>query len=450
MIHRILIIEDLKDTIDLIKNALGDEYELYFTTTAAEAFQVLKLNKIDLIITDLKLPDSTGLDLLKILNKQGLNITVIIVTGYGSITSAVNAMKSGAFDYLTKPLDIDELKIVIERAFHQKKLRAEIKDLKFQLSEKYGFDNIIARSPNMLKVFEKVKQVGETNATVLVTGESGTGKELIAKAIHFNSNKKNNSFIAINCGALPENLLESELFGYEKGAFTGATSRKMGKFELANKGTLFLDEIAELSLFTQVKLLRFLELKEFMRLGGNRVISVDVRLIAATNKNLEDEVQAGRFREDLYYRLKVFEIFLPPLRERKNDIPLIAVHYLKEFSKQYKKKIECFSKEAIEKLKKYNWPGNIRELKNLIESIVIVIDKSTITPDEISLKFNSEETFETEFPVWDFDGKTLEECEKEIISRAYFQNNKNKTKTANVLGIGRTTLIRKLKKFNIR
>lgn len=450
MIKRILIIEDFKDTVDLIRSVLDEDYETFFARTSEQAFHILKSNKIDLIITDLKLPDSSGLEILRILKKLEPNIDVIIVTGYGSITSAVEAMKLGAFDYLTKPLDIEELQIVIERAFKQRKLKLDLKDLKHQLLDKYGFENIIGKSEKMFRVFEKVKQVAETNATVLVTGESGTGKELIAKAIHFNSSRKDHSFLAINCGALPENLLESELFGYEKGAFTGATTNKMGKFELANKGTLFLDEIGELSLFTQVKLLRFLEQKEFMRVGGNRVISVDVRLIAATNRNLTEAVKEGNFREDLYYRLKVFEIFIPPLRERKEDIPLIALHYLKKFNKQYKKEITGFSKQAMEKMKMYSWPGNVRELKNMIESIVIITSQNTITDDLIS--------FSDTLPVGSVQpdsvnvlpiGRTLEEYEKEIIEKTYNANEKNKTRTAKVLGIGRSTLIRKLKQYNI-
>jgi len=451
----ILIIEDLKDTIDLIKNVLEDDYELLFAKTSKEAFHILQNHSIDLVITDLKLPDSSGLDILKIIRNLDPNISVVIVTGYGSITSAVEAMKNGAFDYLTKPLDIDELRIVIERAFEQRKLRDDLKDLKNQLSQRYGLENVIARSSKMLKVFEKVNQVSQTNATVLISGESGTGKELLAHAIHFNSQRKENDFLAINCGALPESLLESELFGYEKGAFTGATSMKPGKFELANKGTIFLDEIGELTLFTQVKLLRVLEQKEFMRLGGNRVISVDVRVVAATNKNLDEEVSAGRFREDLFYRLKVFEIDIPPLRERPEDIPLIAHHYLKLFSEQYKKNIEGFSNEAMHVLRNYSWPGNVRELKNLIESIVIVSDKALIEKEMISL--DSPATPVRAVGSGSEDGllsgmnlnMTLEEVEEEFIRKVYELNDRNKSKTAQALGIGRSTLIRKLKQFKI-
>ncbi|MDD3627806.1 MAG: sigma-54 dependent transcriptional regulator [bacterium] len=452
---RILIIEDFKDTIDLIKNVLEDDNELYFATTSKEAFEILQNNPIDLVITDLKLPDTSGLEILKIIKNLDPKISVIIVTGYGSITSAVDAMKNGAFDYLTKPLDIDELKIVIERAFEQIKLRNELKDLKKQLSKNYGLENIIARSPKMLKLFEKVNQVSQTNATVLISGESGTGKELLARAIHFNSLRKDNDILAINCGALPENLLESELFGYEKGAFTGATSMKPGKFELANKGTIFLDEIGELTLFTQVKLLRVLEQKEFMRLGGNRVISVDVRVVAATNKNLDEEVAEGRFREDLYYRLKVFEINIPPLRERVEDIPLIAHHYLKMFSEQYKKKIEGFSNDAMHILKNYSWPGNVRELKNMIESIVIVSDKPFIGKEMISLE-NQHVPMQNRGNISTVDAgfkgdleRTLEEVEKEYIGKVYESTGRNKSKTAQKLGIGRSTLIRKLKQYNI-
>ncbi|HDS09576.1 MAG TPA: sigma-54-dependent Fis family transcriptional regulator [Firmicutes bacterium] len=455
MMKHILIIEDLKDTIDLIKNVLEDDYELLFAKTSKEAFHILQNHSIDLVITDLKLPDSSGLDILKIIRNLDPNISVVIVTGYGSITSAVEAMKNGAFDYLTKPLDIDELRIVIERAFEQRKLRDDLKDLKNQLSQRYGLENVIARSSKMLKVFEKVNQVSQTNATVLISGESGTGKELLAHAIHFNSQRKENDFLAINCGALPESLLESELFGYEKGAFTGATSMKPGKFELANKGTIFLDEIGELTLFTQVKLLRVLEQKEFMRLGGNRVISVDVRVVAATNKNLDEEVSAGRFREDLFYRLKVFEIDIPPLRERPEDIPLIAHHYLKLFSEQYKKNIEGFSNEAMHVLRNYSWPGNVRELKNLIESIVIVSDKALIEKEMISL--DSPATPVRAVGSGSEDGllsgmnlnMTLEEVEEEFIRKVYELNDRNKSKTAQALGIGRSTLIRKLKQFKI-
>ncbi len=447
---KILVVDDEKQAAQGIKKLLDFEkkYEVDVAYDGKEAYEKLLKKTYDLVITDYKMPGMDGITLLKKIKEKFPDVEVIVVTAYGTeVGPAVEAMKLGAFDYITKPIQVDELLIQIEKALERKSLYHEKEELQKALDEKYGFENIIGKSPQMQKVFEIVKLVAPTNTTVLITGESGTGKELIANAIHRLSNRRNKPLIKVHCAALPPTLLESELFGHEKGAFTGAIRSKPGRFELADNSSIFLDEISEIEPHIQVKLLRVLQEHEFERVGGVKTIKVDVRIIAATNKDLKKLVEEGKFREDLYYRLKVVEINLPPLRERTGDIPLFIEHFLKYFSEYHNKKIEGISPRAMKILLSYSWPGNVRQLKNTIESMVVltrnkILDVNDIPPEifEENKKRDS-----ITLPI----GLKLEKAEKEYILATLHAYNYNKAKTAKVLGIGRKTLYRKLEKYGV-
>jgi DNA-binding NtrC family response regulator len=378
--------------------------------------------------------------------EENPEVEIVILTGHGTVESAVSAMKQGAFDYLIKPVNIDELQLLVDRVFGQRALRQENERLRREVNERYGFESIVGRSPQMESIFEKIRQVAPTRATVLIQGETGTGKELLAKAIHFNSPRKSKPFVAVNCGALTQTLLESELFGHEKGAFTGAIKTKPGRFELAHQGTLFLDEIGETSPEFQVKLLRVLQEQEFERVGGQKPIKVDVRIIAATNRDLKKEVDAGRFREDLYYRLNVVRLEVPPLRERRDDIPLLVDFFLRHFNQVHGRSL-TISPKAMQLLQDYSYPGNVRQLYGMIESLVILTPGKEIQPKHLSEHVRNETApaHSVKLRV----GMTVADAERELIRATLAEYEGNKAKAARVLGLGRKTLYRKLEEYGM-
>lgn len=449
-IGRILVVDDEKGMRDLLRKVLSKEgYEVISAEDGEEGLNLIKENSFDIVIADLDMPVMNGIEMIKRAKDFDPNITIIIITAYASIESAVEALKLGAYDYLIKPFEIDELKIVIKKAMERINLVSENKYLKQEIDEKFYFPGVIGKSESMKRVIELIDAVSKTDSVVLIEGESGTGKELVAKAIHQNSPRKNNPFIVLNCGALSEGVLESELFGHEKGSFSGAFTQRKGRFELAHTGTLFIDEVGELSLSAQTRLLRVLQEKEFERVGGNYPIKVDVRIIAATNKNLEKEVKENRFREDLFYRLNVIKINVPPLRERKEDIVELANFFINKFSREMNKKIEGLSTEAIKVLKNYSWPGNIRELQNVIERAVVLCREQIITPRELPDNIAKETEIMSQIELR--SGETLDEAieriEKSIILKALKKCGYSQTKTAEYLGVKRTTLRYKLEKY---
>jgi DNA-binding NtrC family response regulator len=442
----ILIIEDDRNTKEGLKKLLKEKYRVIAFENGEEAIKYLKENRVDVILSDMKMPKMSGMEVLKKSQKISPSTLVIILTAYGTVENAVEAMKSGAYDYLTKPLNLDKLSLVIERALSYRKLKEDYELLKKEINERYSFENIIGQSKKMRQIFDMILQVAPTRATVLIQGESGTGKELIAKAIHHRSDRKDKNFIAVQCSTLSKGILESELFGHEKGAFTGAIESRQGRFELANGGTLFLDEVSEISPSVQVKLLRVLEERQFERVGGSKTITVDTRIIAATNQNLEKLVKENKFREDLFWRLNVVNIDVPPLRERREDIPLLVHSFIKESRKANKKKIEGISSKALTILQNYDWYGNVRELKNAIESMVVLSRREIIGVKELPTyvkRPHSEETI-------NIKGKMpLDEVEKVVINYALKKAGGNKSKAAEILGISRRTLYRKLSTHSI-
>lgn len=441
----ILTIDDEEN----IRNGLADNFELEgYNVKAAgsgkEGLEIIENESIDLVITDLKMDGMSGQEVVRQVTTKYPGIPIIVLTGHGSIDDATEAIKAGAFDFLTKPLDLDHLNIVVKNALRGKELAQQNKELKEKLLNQNNSLEMIGKSSELNRVRTMIEKAAPTKANVLITGESGVGKELVANAIHKQSSRASAPFVIVHCAALSESLLESELFGFEKGAFTGAEAQHKGRFELANGGTIFLDEIGEINQATQVKLLRVLQEKKFERVGGEKTISVDVRVVAATNRNLEDEVKAGRFREDLYYRLNVVRIEMPSLRERKDDIPLLMHSFLREFNIENEKNIKGFDNRSKSALIKYNWPGNIRELKNCIESAVVMCTGDEIKIEDLpsSIRAQSEEKT-ISIPI----GITMEEAEKIIIQENLAANNNNKSKTADILGIGRKTLHRKIEEW---
>ena len=452
----ILIVDDDEKIREFLSDILEEEgYEITTAEDGEKAIDLLKNRNFQLVLTDLKMPKVNGLEVIREYQSLYPHGTGIVITGYGSIESAVEAMKVGAYDYVTKPFKIDEIKIVIKRAIKQQRLEIENLSLRMHLKKKYKFENIIGDSDAIQEVFQLIEKVSDTDSTILIRGESGTGKELIAKAIHFNGYRKEKPLIPVNCGAIPEELLESELFGHVKGAFTGATSARVGRFELAHNGTIFLDEIGDMSPSLQVKVLRVLQEQEFERVGGTNTIKVNVRIIAATNQDLENAVIEKRFREDLYYRLNVIPINVPPLRKRKSDIPLLIHHFIERFNREKKKDVEQITPDVMESLLQYDWPGNVRELENTIERLVILKGKGKISirnlPDK--LLRGGQDAF---FPKLDIpeDGicfKTVvTEFEKELIIQALNKSDWVKNKAAKMLNLKRTTLVEKMKKTHIQ
>ncbi len=449
MTFKILIVDDEKNIrVGLGKSLEMEGYEIYLAENGNEAMKEMLRTSIDLVVTDLRMPGMSGEELLKKLTNAYPTVPVIILTGHGTVENAVDAMRNGAFDFLTKPVNLDRLGLLAKRALSNRKLIVEHQALQKEVErlEKKKNQAIIGRSSALNRVLELVEQVGQTKVSVLITGESGVGKELVADAIHNSSPRKDKPFIKVHCAALTESLLESELFGHEKGAFTGASAQRKGRFELADGGTIFLDEIGEINPSVQIKILRVLQEKTFERVGGEKTISVDTRIIAATNRDLKEEVEKGNFREDLYYRLNVVNIHVPPLRERKDDIPLLASAFLEQFSAENEKAIEGIENKASTMLYNYNWPGNIRELRNCMESAVVLCKKHIIGPDDLppGVRTNEEEgVIRIEL------GTSMAEAEKIIIRQTLKGVNNNKSRASEILGIGRKTLHRKIHDYGL-
>jgi len=450
MKRSILIVDDEKN----IRNGLAMAMELegYESLTAedgASAWALMGKKDVDLVITDLRMPNLSGEQLLQKITGAYPRLPVIILTGHGTIETAVDAMRRGAIDFFTKPVELDRLSLVVKKALSTTDLYAEHERLKAEvatLKARNRYDRIVGKSPKMVALMDTVAQVAPTRASVLITGESGVGKELVADALHELSTRSNGPFIKVHCAALSESLLESELFGHEKGSFTGAISQKKGRFELSDGGTIFLDEIGEINVSTQVKLLRVLQEKEFERVGGEKPITVDVRIVCATNRDLLREIEKGTFREDLYYRLNVVHLDVPPLRERKDDIPLLMTSFLTQFNKENDKNLEGFSNGAKQALLSYEWPGNIRELRNSIESAVVLSRSSVIEVEDLPPAVRlADKSSQLSLDV----GITLAEAEKQLIISTLVMCGGNKTRAAEVLGIGRKTLHRKLQEYQI-
>ncbi len=441
----ILIIDDEKNIREGLSAALElDGYSVKLAANGAEGLALIEKGDIDLVITDLRMPGISGEEVLAKVRGESPGIPVIVLTGHGSIDTAVDAMRNGAYDFLTKPLSLDRLSLIVKRALAGRELEIRHSSLQQELDAKASFESIIGKSAEMQRIFQMVRKAADSKASVLITGESGTGKELIANALHNLSPRKNHPFIKVHCAALSENLLESELFGHEKGAFTGAAARKRGRFELANTGTIFLDEIGEINQNVQIKILRVLQDKRFERVGGEDTLEVDVRVIAATNRNLEEEIAQGRFREDLFYRLNVVHIQVPPLRDRKDDIPLMLNAFLDEFNRENNKSITGFDARSRSALYKYDWPGNIRQLRNCVESAVVMCSGNEITLEDLPPTVRgAAESNVIQVPV----GISMAEAEKIIIQQNLASNQGNKSKTADILGIGRKTLHRKLEEY---
>lgn len=444
---RILIIDDEERMCWALERALSHEgYQVVTATRGLQGITLAQEMEPSLVILDLKMPDIDGIDVLRKIKEINKNIPVLMITAHGTIETAIEAMKIGASDYITKPFKLEELKVLVKQALHLHQLENQVDFFRRELSKKYG--KMIGQSDSMKEVATLIRQVAKSNTTVLITGESGTGKEVAAVEIHKNSYRADKPFVAVNCAALPEQLLESELFGHEKGAFTGALNRKKGRFEMADTGTLFLDEIAEMPISMQVKLLRVLQEKSFERLGSTETLAVDVRIIAATNQNLSAAIAKGTFREDLYYRLNVMRINLPPLRSRKEDIPLLVNHFLGKFDPTHSKKI---SSEAMKILSCHLWPGNIRELQNVIERALIVCQGPEIQPAHLPKEMLGSMT-DTPGPILNLPehGLSLDELEKHLIIKALEKHNNNQTKAAKYLGISRPTLLYRLQKHGIK
>lgn len=452
--NRESLVETLSENSFLV-DAAGD---------GREAFDACSKGRYDLVVTDLKMPRMDGMELLRHIKGSDPDALVIVITGYASVNSAVEAMKLGAFDYITKPLKPDRVMLAVERALAFARLKEENVTLKDQLQEKYDFGRMIGYSAKMKAVFDTIKKVAETDSTVIIYGESGTGKELVARALHFNSERKSGPLVTVNCGAIPEELLESEMFGHEKGAFTGAVRSRTGRFELAQGGSIFLDEIGDMSPALQVKLLRVIQERQFERIGGMKTIDADVRIIAATNQNLEKAVKERRFREDLFYRINVIPVTIPPLRERKEDIPLLVDHFVRFFSKSKKKEVEGVTEGVMDLLVRYHWPGNVRELQNVIEMLVVMKGKGVVDEGDLPEKLRQSgfkhETVPLSIQIPDeglnmtsvidqFERDLLVKFERDLLVKALKKSGGVKSKAAQLLNLNRTTYVEKLKRYMI-
>jgi DNA-binding NtrC family response regulator len=452
---RILVIDDEPDVLNIIVEILKTAgYDVVSAPSGEAGIKALDGNIFDLVFTDLMMPGIGGMDVLKHAVTRSPKTLCIILTGYGTIESSVEAIKKGAFDYITKPITSKALLIAVEKALNFQSLKEENSRLKKELQKKYRFNNIVGTSKAMRKVFDLIEKVADTDGTVLISGASGTGKELIATAIHYNSSRGDKPMVVINCGAIPEELLESELFGHEKGAFTGAYKNRTGRFEMANGGTFFLDEIGEMSPSLQVKLLRVLQEQKFEKVGGTKTIHVDVRIIAATNKNLTISINKGKFREDLYYRLNVIPFKVPSLKQRKSDIPLLIDYFMKKFQSEKRNSLTGFSNEALEDMMEFDWPGNVRELENVIKRLTILCDHDIVQvsdlPEHIQRKTRSIGPDEEDVLDKDLNlNDAVKDYEKRLILEALEKSNWVKTKAAKLLNINRTTLVEKIKKQNL-
>ena len=443
---RVLVVDDEELVRDFLYEALTRRsFEVDLAEDGKRAKEILKEEVYDLVLTDLKMPGVTGLDLLRFIKAHQPDTQVIMMTAYGTIENAVEAMRLGAFDYITKPFTSGEIELVLDKAFEHRRLVDENRYLRNELSQKYCFASIVGQSKAMQEVFEIMKVVAPKHTTIMIEGESGTGKELVARAIHYNSPRKDKPFIKINCAALPEGLIESELFGHEKGAYTHAFTRTRGKFEQANGGTILFDEIGEMAPGLQAKLLRVLQEREFERIGGQETIQVDVRVIATTNRNLEEEVEKNRFRTDLFYRLNVINIHLPPLARRREDIPLLTHHFLSRYCEEYNKNIAGISEEAMDYLCRAEWPGNVRELANRIERAVVLCRGNTIELADLQIGSRAQSNSLNDFP--QIPGTTLRNFEKWLILKTLQSQKSNRTKTARILDISIRTLRNKIKEY---
>ena len=450
-IRKVLVVDDEPLMRDFVgETLLRMGCEVKFAQEGLAAIRMLENENFDLVFSDMKLPKLSGLEVLKSAKEIHPETEVVIMTAYGTIETAIEAMKSGASDYLLKPFTPEQVELLVEKISSNASLKAENEYLRREINENYGFGEIIGQSEPLQEIYGIIRKVAESKASVLISGETGTGKELIARAIHYNSDRKNKPFVKFNCAALPENLIESELFGHEKGAFTGANILRQGRFELADGGTIFLDEISEIDISLQPKLLRVLQEREFERVGSARSIKVDVRILASTNRNLKEEIEKGTFREDLYYRLNVVPVHLPPLRERKGDVLLLSEKFLKRFSQENKKQLKTFSKEALSLLEQYSWPGNVRELENIIERAVVMDRSNIIEPRDLGIAPEIQYVSAPQFQTEKNPGvQTLAEMEKEMIVNTLNHYQGNRTKTADVLGISIRTLRNKLHEYNL-
>jgi len=458
---RILVVDDEMIVCESCKRILEeDRYDVDTALSGMEAFEKMRENPFDIVITDLKMPGVDGMEVLRTFRKEYPDAIVIMITGFSTVETAVEAMKLGAFDYIPKPFTPDEVSIVVKKAIEKKSLMLENIYLRQELQERYGFHNIVGKSKKMQEIYRIIAKVATTDSTVLIYGQSGTGKELIARAIHFNSPRREKQFVPVDCAVLSENLLESELFGHVRGSFTGAVTTKPGLFEVADGGTVFLDEVGNISLAIQAKLLRVLQEREFTPVGGTKAKKVDIRLIAATNKDLEKMIKEETFREDLYYRLNIVPIYLPPLRERHEDIPLLAVHFLKKYAEEMGKTIKGFTPEAMEKLIRYPWPGNVRELENVIERTVVMIEDEMVRVEHLILPGQEEkEGRENYIPMTSEELKELkkqarekavEEIEKAFLLSALERHQWNVTRAAEEVGMLRPNFQALMRKYHIR
>jgi len=444
MKKRILVVDDEPAIVTSLKMTLEPTHEVLCASTAQEAIDRFREELPNLVLLDLILPGADGLKVLELMRSEDPSVPVIMLTAIKTVKTAVDAMKIGAADYLTKPFDIEELRLVVIKVLTTQELEQEVRYLRAQVANSYSFHNLVGKSPAMREIYSKIEQIADTRATVLITGESGTGKELVARALHYNSARKDRPFIAINCASIPDTLIESELFGHEKGSFTGALARRVGKVELAHSGTLFLDEVGDLGPPTQAKVLRFLQEREFVRVGGSETIKVDVRIVAATNKVLEDLIRREAFREDLYYRINVISLHLSPLRDRREDIPYLAKHFLGKRLEAEKRAPLEISKEAMEILTRYHWPGNVRELENVLEQAIVWCRGATITPEHLpmTLRANVSEALLREHTLGgDLSlEKAVQEFERELLLEALMRTGYVQTHAATMLGITRRML----------
>ena len=451
----ILVVDDEINYLTVMETLLGEAgYEVLTAPSAIEAVKIAGASDLDLVLTDMKMPRMSGIELLEKLQQLNPGLPVIIMTAFGTVEKAVSAMKKGAFDYILKPFKNEEIMVTIAKALEHRHLILANRRLNQELDKKYGFPNIVGTSRVMEEILALVKRVAQSRATVLVTGESGTGKELIARAIHQCSNRAAKSFISVNCAALTETLLESELFGHERGAFTNAVAMRKGRFELADGGTLFMDEVAEMSQGLQVKLLRVLQEMEFERVGGVRTIKVDVRVVAASNRDLKEEVEAGRFREDLFYRLNVVHLHLPPLRQRQEDIPLLAAHFIKKYVQENLRDKTRITPEALQVLIHYAWPGNVRELENVMERAVILCSNNVISPQDLPAELapapaESRLDIDRFIPLNTPLPEALDSIEEQMIRRALEKSGQVQVRAAELLGITKSLLQYKLKKYHL-
>jgi DNA-binding NtrC family response regulator len=450
---RLLVIDDERTAREGLQKALKHKYEIVLAESADVGLALLERDHFDVVLTDLRMPGMDGMSFTRTVSSREDPPLVIIFTAYGSVQTAIEAMKAGAYDYLTKPVNLDNLEMVVDRGLESRRINLENEELRRQLDSKYGFENLVGESKCMHRVFETVRQVADARSTVLLTGESGTGKELVARALHHAGGRQARPFVVVHCASLSPTLLESELFGHEKGAFTGAIERVAGRFEKADGGTLFLDEIGEIDATVQIKLLRVLETRTFERVGGSETIKVNVRLIAATNRDLRQQVRDGTFREDLFYRLNVVNINLPPLRERPEDIPLLLIHFLKNFTEENGKRVDGFTSEALKVLSAYAWPGNVRELRNCVERMVVMSRGSMLSMLDIPEEIRAGITAAAEAAGAEAAAEpTLDLLANErlLVERALLECHGNRVETAKRLGISRRTLYRKLDEFGLK